>query len=642
MTIRKFDPGALESEPHRVRFKDIYPWDAIERTPFGSSLAVIEPGGATILHGHAVAETFVICRGSGTISIDDVKNSVGPGDVVYLRPNSVHQLANDSDSEELMFVSVHWTPQVARPKPRPAFVVPSPPTSNGPLHLGHLGGPYLIADVAHRFARMQGVPSSFVFLADEHQSYVMKRAEVEGGAVEKTALAHSQQFVEVLRKFHAEPDAFVFPSRDAEYQRAVRGNFERLRAAGALELRSTEDLYCDRCERVLYDGLVEGTCPSCSAPSNGFACQICCAPNETNDLVRPICTRCKRTPSKRRAQRWFFPLAPFVERLHAYQAQLALSPKLRGLAARILERPGLAPPASEISSWGIPLELAGFEGQVIAPWFEIALAAPYLRDRFAPKSEVIACFGRDNAYLYLIHDPAVCMALGVEEALPARLATNEFLLLEDRKMSTSGGHALDAREALEQIPAEPLRLFLAMTRPEEAPESVSLEQARGFAASLDRHWRSWLEGTARALAEESDSKVPSAEAWSPEQSHFLAELELHLERAGRGYRELSLREASSAILELAGRAHAFSVSQEHLANLAALRSHRMTGLAVELAAVKSLAVMIAPLMPTFAARIWDALGESGSIVWPNQLELLPAGRALALDALASRPLFAER
>src|SRR5688572_33357063 len=169
MTIRRFDRSALEYEAHRVRFKEIYPWDAIERTPFGASLAVVEPGGTTMLHGHAAAETFVICRGSGRIVVDGESSAVGPGDVIYLPPHSEHRLANDSEREELLFVSMFWSPRAAREKPRPLFILPSPPTSNGPLHLGHLGGPYLIADVVHRYRRMNGASSAFVCLADEHQ-----------------------------------------------------------------------------------------------------------------------------------------------------------------------------------------------------------------------------------------------------------------------------------------------------------------------------------------------------------------------------------------------------------------------------------------------------------------------------------------
>src|SRR5262245_36234816 len=99
MMLRKFSREALESEPHGVWFRDLYPWDAIDHTPFGSSLAIVEPGGRTMLHSHDPAETFIICRGAGTISVDQQSEPVAPGDVIYLPPGCVHDLRNDSPTD---------------------------------------------------------------------------------------------------------------------------------------------------------------------------------------------------------------------------------------------------------------------------------------------------------------------------------------------------------------------------------------------------------------------------------------------------------------------------------------------------------------------------------------------------------------
>src|SRR5262245_66614050 len=96
MMIRKFSRAELESEPHGVLFKDLYPWPEIDETPFGSSLAFIQVGGRTMLHSHDPAETFVICRGAGTISIDGRSEPVSVGDVICRPPGSVHEMRSDS------------------------------------------------------------------------------------------------------------------------------------------------------------------------------------------------------------------------------------------------------------------------------------------------------------------------------------------------------------------------------------------------------------------------------------------------------------------------------------------------------------------------------------------------------------------
>src|SRR5262245_38101369 len=114
MMLRKFSRDELESEPHGVLFKDLYPWDAIDPTPFGSSLAFVQPGGRTMLHSHDPAETFIICRGTGTISVNARSETVAPGDVIYLPPGSEHDLVNDSPTDELVFVSVFWKARAPR------------------------------------------------------------------------------------------------------------------------------------------------------------------------------------------------------------------------------------------------------------------------------------------------------------------------------------------------------------------------------------------------------------------------------------------------------------------------------------------------------------------------------------------------
>src|SRR5688572_14396062 len=181
VVIRKFRRDELESEPHQVFYKDLYPWDELGETPFSASISIIEPGGVTMMHSHHPAETFIICSGRGTMTIDQKSTPVSAGDVVYLEPRCVHSLRNDSD-EELMFVNVFWNAQPKQEKPevKPRLILPSPPTSNGPLHVGHLAGPYLIADVMRRYWKARGISAAFVCVTDEHQSYVVRRSRMEG------------------------------------------------------------------------------------------------------------------------------------------------------------------------------------------------------------------------------------------------------------------------------------------------------------------------------------------------------------------------------------------------------------------------------------------------------------------------------
>lgn len=615
-------------------FKDVYPWDAIDDTPFGASYAIVTGGGRTMLHSHDPAETFFICKGAGTIAIDGKAETVGPGDVIYLPPHSEHDLTNASPTEDLVFVSVFWKARIeAQIDPTPRLMIPSPPTPNGPLHLGHLAGPYLLADVMRRYYRMHGVPTTLVCVTDDHQSFVHERGDVEG----RTAPAHAEMFTqkifEALVRFHAQPDATMRTSVDADHAAHVRARFAELRAAGAIEVRDAQTLYCETCDRGLYDSYLRGICPHCSEPSSGFVCESCNVPSETAAIVGPVCTKCDTPASRRTMKRAFFPLAPYKDALAEYHRRLRLAPKLRRLAVGFLAS-DFACEVSQPGTWGLSLD-GDLAGQVISPWFELSLAASYVRARHAPAARLTVYFGYDNAYLYLVQDPAVALALGREGDMAAELAANDFLLLDDAKMSTSRAHGIDAIAVLSRAPADLVRLYLAKIRPEDSKMTSGVQAAQVFLTMVARFWQMWLLRLGLAVDGEYEGLSPqpanpSLVPWPQEQRDFLASLEALIARARRGYDASSLKEPSTVIHELVERAVAFGAAQAALAKEPSLAAQRATGIALELAAARTLAMIVAPVMPLFAQQLWAALGMEEANGWYDDVPPFPAGQRIAL------------
>ncbi len=653
MKIRKFDRATLESEPHNVLFRDLYPWDEIDRTPFGASLAVVEASGKTMVHSHEPCETFVICNGHGTMTINGQVSKVSTGDVIYMEPQSVHFIQNDSDTDPLMFLSVFWdAPEeegdygdeedeapAARAVGTPRLILPSPPTSNGPLHLGHLSGPYIMADVLKRFDRLRGLNSHWVCLTDDHQSYVELKSQLEEKPILETSNHYAERVYAALKAFDAAPDALVRPALDEAYKASVTQAFLKLYAGGHLEAKEVDAFQC--CDTVLFDGHVIGACPHCGETSRGFACEQCCLPNNTTDLAEPECIHCEGTPTLIKTRRLFFPVAPFADRLASYHVGLRLSPRLRALAAGMVAGAALmAPPATQVSGWGIPVPIEGFEGQIISPWFEVALAAGFLREKYS--GDVVCFFGYDNAFLYLMHDPAVSLALDVP--LPVALGPNEYLLLNDAKMSTSGDHALDACEVLEKVPSDLLRLYLAGVRPEDSTFSASLAHlGQLMELRVIQPWQNWLERLGRALTTESGSKAPQPSDFSPEHHEFFHSLQSILGRTEHAYQTFSLQEVSRCIHELIERVTAFSLAQANMVGIPTLQRQRETALALELAAARLLCYVTGPLMPKFAAQLWKFLGFRTSMEqegWPSTPTFVPPGqRVLATAGLCARKFF---
>lgn len=661
MLIRKFDRSKLDSEPEKVLYKDLYPWDEIEDTPFGASMAIIEPGGQTMIHSHDPSETFIIFQGTGTISIDEESSPVSQGDVVVMPPGSQHTLKNDSSTDPLMFLSVFWwgddtdtnsfhmfgEEEEEAPAGPPRLIMPSPPTSNGPLHVGHLAGPYIIADVIRRFDALQKRQSFLLCLTDDHQSYTLNQAEDEGKPVEEVAEAYSGQIFRCLKQCEAEPDLFLSSSRDSAYKEAVQGAFKTLHERGLVRAQELDVFFCTHCQRELFDGHVVGDCPHCQATSLGFACESCCLPNATVDLVEPVCTKCQHTPEVRSGTRLVLDLEPCRDALTQYHEYLTLTPKLRRLSSQYLNRESLLVPATAPSTWGIPVPLEGMEGQVISPWLEIGLANHFLRSKVAEYDEVVHSFGYDNAFCYLMSDPALSLMLDNSVRLASELVVNEYLSLNDVKMSTSKGHYLSPEILLSRMPVDLLRFYLAMVRPEISETTCSLRHmADTVNGLLVRRWQDWLAQLGDTLTEEFASAAPEFEEWAEEHNQFLAELNQLSQRARTGYENRRLQVVAKTAMDLVDRASAFGHEQSHLANLSGYEEQRATGVALQLAAARLLALITYPIMPNFGAQLWKLLGHHHPMEsegWGKNVKLLPPGqRVLARAGLSARRLFPQQ
>lgn len=628
MLIRKFDRNQLESEPHSVLFKDLYPWEAIDETPFGASLAVVEPGGKTMIHHHNPCETFLICQGQGTMTCNGESSAVASGDVIYLPPQSEHFLCNDSTTDPLMFLSVFWdgpAPAQASVANGPRLYVPSPPTPNGGLHLGHLSGPYLLADVLKRFDRQRGGAAGWMLVSDDHQSYTALRAHFDKKSPSETALHFTGEILALLQALDAGPDAVIQPSQNADYAKAVAAALEQLQ----LPVQKGESWHCSHCDIPLYDGYARGHCPHCESPCRGFLCETCCMPNTPATLAEVHCLLCDKPAQKRQAEQRVFSLEPYKEALAEYHQSLRLSPRLRALASRFLDLEDVQVVATHPAAWGLPVG----EGQCISPWFELSLAAPLL----SAGNEPIHCFGADNAFLYLMLDPAVSLALQPDRPLPSALHGNEYLMLDEQKMSTSRGHMLEAGPLLQTYGSDLVRFLLAGLRPEISDTQCHGEMAEGFLKQrIIGPWQNWLEAVGRRITTESGSKTPEAAEWGVEQEEFQERLELLRKRCMAAYERGRLQEVAGCLQELVDQSVTFALSQEPLQGM----PDRATALALELAAVRLLAQLSAPLMPKFATQLWKHLGQRGALNWPDSMELLdPGQRVLAAAGLSARRYF---
>ncbi|MGP9822321.1 class I tRNA ligase family protein [Salinarimonas sp. NSM] len=642
MLVRRLDPGAF-AEAYGIPMQRADPEAPDLRPPFGLSWGEIPPGGETSRHAHHEGELFAIVSGTGTVRLGEVERGVAAGDVILVPPFTRHTLTNTGETP-LRFLDAYWedaalagrlapVPEPARR--RPVVVTSTPPTPNGDLHLGHLSGPYLGADIHVRYLRMRGVDARHVTGSDDYQSYVLACAERLDTPPAATADRFAARMHATLAAMDIAPDRWTRPLHEEAYRADVARGFERLVAAGHVVARTSDALFCADCGTYLYEVAVRGACPHCAAPTGGNVCEECGRPNACVDVVARETSCCHGHAVTRPTTRLVFPLAPWEGDLRRFLAEVDLDPHLTALCESMMAAGLPEIPVSHPVDWGIPVPVAGFEAQRIWVWLEMALGYHYgIRER-GGTPDVVQFFGFDNGYCHALLFPAVAMALGERELLPARFVCNEFLLLDGLKFSTSRNHAVWGGELLPRTQPDVVRFGLSWGRPEGARTNFTLDTLERLVRErLVDGWQAWLDALAGRIGGEADGRAPDTGAWSESHRRFFARLQARIAEIAACFEAASFSPAAAvrALDALVEDARAFARRESHLAGVASRRADRRTALALELAAARALAMASAPVMPRFSARLAGDLGlpKSAATAWSDVPLLLPAGAPITI------------
>lgn len=519
------------------------------------------------------------------------------------------------------------------------LITAGPPTSNGDLHLGHLSGPYTAGDILCRFRRMRGEDVTFVSAADDHQSYVALKARQSGCSPQDIVDESTDLITSSLERACVSMDYFGRPSRSARYSEFLSEFFLALHRKGSFFAKETVMPYCDHCETLLFEAHVRGTCQHCGAGADGGICEACGRPNLETELIEPLCAICSAPPSAGRpVTRLFFDLNPYREFLSRFVADMTMSAHAAALCRQMLaeELPIVA--VTQPSSWGVEVPLAGYASQRLSAWFE--LGPHYLavlhsfrgagqsedwRDVWSCDTEIVQCFGFDSTYFHAILFPAIFRAYDPEIALPGGFIINEFYRLDGRKFSTSRKHAIWASEFLQDESADALRYHLALTRAErEQTNFTLLEFRQSVGDELAGRWDEWLVGLARRAT---GRPAPPVRIDTEAQRRFLDRLAAIATEVEQVYDVpgFSPHRAARLLAELVREARSFRDVES------VTGGDDQATLALELSAARCLALLAAPLMPEFAARLWRDLGERDAVRWESAPRTLPCGVEVALS-----------
>lgn len=251
--------------------------------PFYLSTCKIAPLGGTIPHHHGEAEKFFILSGRGELELGEERQQVKAGDIVHIPPFVSHQLSNTDPENDLVFHSLYYYPDVFD---APQIVISAPPTPNGPMHLGHLSGPYLAADFFKRANRN----TLHLTGTDDHQTYV--QFLIETTKSQASTESFQMALPRTIEKANISVDIFQRPAHEAEYRESVLENWQKLKASKYVELKEVELPFCVSCDIFRLGAFVSGLCPHCNSTTNGGACEACHHPNRQIDLENAECGIC--------------------------------------------------------------------------------------------------------------------------------------------------------------------------------------------------------------------------------------------------------------------------------------------------------------------------------------------------------------
>ena len=358
------------------------------------------------------------------------------------------------------------------------------PYANGPVHIGHLAGVYVPADIYARYLRLRGEEVVFIGGSDEHGVPVTIRARKEGITTQEVVDRYHKLIKESFERFGISFD--VYSRTTSKTHHEVASNFFRkLYDEGKFVEQTTEQFYDEQTGHFLTDRNIKGECPRChNADAYGDQCEKCGATLSPEELINPYNAETGNPLVKRETKHWYLPLdkaQPWLEQWILNEHK-EWRPNVYGQCKSWLDG-GLKPRAvTRDLEWGIPVPIEGVEGKVLYVWFdapigyisntkELCEQRPELgswekwwKD---PETRLVHFIGKDNIVFHCIVFPAMLKAHG-DYILPDNVPANEFLNLEGNKISTSKNYAVWLNEYLDELPGreDELRYVLTANAPE--------------------------------------------------------------------------------------------------------------------------------------------------------------------------------
>ena len=357
------------------------------------------------------------------------------------------------------------------------------PYTNGPVHIGHLAGVYVPADIYARYLRARGKEVAFICGSDEHGVAIAIKAKKEGKSPKEIIDTYDSIIRKSFSDFGISFDNYSRTSAPIHYQTAT-DFFKVLLEKDEFVEKISEQLYDPQAKAFLADRFVTGTCPHCShSEAYGDICEACGISLNATDLIAPKSTLSGAKPTLKKTKHWFLPLdryESFIKNWVLEKHRNDWKPNVYGQVKSWVDTGLQARAVTRDLDWGIPVPVQGAEGKVLYVWFDAPIGyisatkewaadkgvnwEPFWKDS---NTQLVHFIGKDNIVFHCIIFPSMLQAHG-DYILPDNVPANEFLNLEGQKISTSKNWAVWLHEYLEEFPNQQdvLRYVLTANAPE--------------------------------------------------------------------------------------------------------------------------------------------------------------------------------
>lgn len=531
------------------------------------------------------------------------------------------------------------------------------PYTNGPIHIGHLAGVYVPADIYSRYLRMTGKDVAFICGSDEHGAAIPMRAKKEGVSpqviIDKYHAIIKKSFADfgILFDNYSRTSAPIHHETASEF-------FKKLYEDGKFVEETSEQLYDPEANQFLADRFVIGTCPKCGhEEAYGDQCEKCGSSLSATELINPKSTISGAEPTLKQTKHWYLPLDQYEDFLrewvlvgHKKDWKTNVYGQIKswvddGLRSRAVTRD---------LDWGIPVPVEGAEGKVLYVWFDAPIGyisstkewaaregkdwEPYWKDK---NTKLVHFIGKDNIVFHCIIFPSMLKAEG-SYILPENVPANEFLNLEGSKLSTSKNWAVWLHEYLEEFPnkQDVLRYTLTANAPETSDNDFTWKdfQARNN-SELVGNFGNFVNRVVVLTNKYYEGIVPTPNAFSELDLQILTELKAYPSVISSSIERYRFREASQELMNISRLGNKYLQDEEPWKLVKTDAERVKTIMYVALQITTALAIVSEPFLPFTSEKLkkmlhidTDELKTDWNEIATKEI-LIPAGHQIGKSEL---------